>query len=266
MLGVAAVVLASACASAGGAADRIVVAAGTTVVDSGLVDELVAVYRRSHPSAPRFSVVAAGSTEVLALGERGAADLLLSHLPAAEDRFLGDHPQAEARAVFASRFVLVGPDGQDVVAPGMDPIDAFAAIAGRGARFVSRADRSGTNEREREIWRRAGIEPAGRSWYLETGQGMGFTLQVADQRGAFTLSELGAFRRASQTLGLVAVDLRDPERLLANPYRAIVVDPGATPEASAFVEWLAGPDGRSAIVDANEKLFAEVVYVPGSGA
>ncbi len=262
---VAVTVFASACASSG-AADRIVVAAGTTVVDSGLVDELIAAYRRAYPSAPRFSVVAAGSTEVLALGERGAADLLISHLPAAEERFVADHPQAEVRPIFASRFVLVGPPGQGVVPSGTTPIGAFTAIAAAGARFVSRADRSGTHERERDIWRRVGIDPTGRPWYLETGQGMGFTLQVADQRGAFTLSELGAFRRASGTLGLVVVELRDPERLLANPYRAIVVDPAATPAASAFVEWLAGPNGRSAIVDANQELFAEVVYAPDPGA
>jgi len=254
---VCALVLA-ACGQPGSA--RIVVAAGTTIVDSGLVEGVVAAYRDVHPDAPRFSVVAAGSTEVLALGERGAADVLISHLPDAEERFLAAHPDAIARPVFASRFLLVGPPGQTIVSPGMDVSEAFAAIARRGATFVTRADESGTNAKERAIWAAAGIEPSG-SWYVETGLGMGHTLQVADQRNAFTLAEEGAFR-AARHLGLVEIPVADPAGVLVNPYRAIAVDPQTRPVAADFVHWLATDEGRAAVLAVDDRLFGAPVYRP----
>lgn len=259
LLGVVAALLLASCG--GGGTERVVVAAGTTVVDSGLLDRLVAAYETAHPDV-ELSVVPAGSTEVLALGARGAADLLLSHLPAAEEEFLAAHPDAVAADVFTSGFLLVGPPGQDVVPPGTPVVDAFARIAAAGAPFVTRNDGSGTNVRERTLWRLAGIDPSGETWYVDTGQGMGFTLQVADQRGAFTLSEAGAFTAAAATLSLAEIAVTDPGGVLVNPYRGIVVDPAAHPGARRFLTWLTSPAGREAIRAADEELFGRPVYRP----
>ena len=250
--------LAASCSPQG---ERTIVAAGTTVVDSGLLERLVDEYRGSGGEGD-FSVVGVSTLEVLELGERGSADLLVSHRPDLEEEFLRDHPLAMGTPLVTSTFLLVGPADQELVKPGDDIVDAFRAIAASGRDFVARGDGSGTAARERSIWERAQIIPDGMPWYVETGQGMGFTLQVADQRRGFTLAEEGTFVAASRSLSLVAVPVTASDGLLTNPYRAIVVNPMESPDAGAFVTWLTSGEGVGAILAANQELFGSLVYRP----
>ena len=134
-------------------------------------------------------------------------------------------------------------------------------IAESGHPFVSRADGSGTHQVESEIWDRAGVDPTGREWYVETRQGMGLTLQVASQREAFVLVEMSVFLNAGETTGLVDAVL-DPAGL-ENPYRAIAVKGSpVTDESRAFVEWLASPGGREALRRANLELYGAQIFEP----
>ncbi|MDH3259527.1 MAG: substrate-binding domain-containing protein [Acidimicrobiia bacterium] len=239
---------------------RVIVAAGTTLVDSDILDGLVALYETDHPDVD-LSVVGESTAQVLELGRRGGADLLITHAPDLEADFVAEGLAASYEPVLASRFVLAGPAG---TGPGIPStvVDALREIARRGDLFVSRSDGSGTHRKELELWSLAGVDPAGLPWYLETGQGMGLTLQVADQRQAFVLSELGAFLAAAPFLSLEIVPLRD-DPVLVNPYQIIVVK-GSPAEsgAAAFAAWLRSAGGRAAIISANRDLFGEVVYQP----
>ncbi len=248
-------------AGCGATSERVVVAAGTTVVDSGYIEALIDEY----PGDGDFSVVAASSREGFALGEGGAAGVLFTHLAEVEDAYLEDHPEWLQAPVFTSRFLVVGPPAQAVVVSGSDVVDAFASIAGASAPFVSRSDGSGTAARERSIWDLVGIDPAGAAWYIETGQGMGFTLQVTDQRDAFTLVEGGSFFAEASVLGLEEVPVTStPPSLLDNPYRMTVVDPSDGSAAVDLFEWMTSGDGRAAMIRVNEALYGRVVYEPAS--
>ncbi len=257
-LAAAAVLLVAACGPGG---DRVLVAAGTTLVDSGLLDALVSAYEAGHPGV-ELSVVGESTAQVLELGRRGGADLLITHAPGAEAGFVAEGRAARVVPVLKSRFVLVGPPDRVHRLAGLDPAAAFRAIAAEGRQFVTRADGSGTHERELELWAQAGVEPAGEPWYVATGQGMGLTLQVADQRDAFTLAEEGTFLAAEAVVGLVPVDPGGDPARLSNPYRAIVVNGGEEEAAGDFVDWLLSPGGRRVIESANETLFGRVVYSP----
>lgn len=246
-------------ACSGGGDQRLVVAAGTTLVDSGLMDALAGRFEALNPGVD-VSVVGEASAQVLELGRRGAADVLVTHAPALEEQFLAEGFAARSDIAFTSDFVLVAPPEFSFRG---SVVEALGAIAGSGIGFVSRGDGSGTHERELELWARAGIDPAGADWYLETGQGMGLTLLVADQRHAATLAERGAYLAASPELALVPLDV-DPDPALDNPYRLTVVE-GAAPAAAAFAEWLLGEDGRAAVLAVNEELFGAVVYRPPGG-
>ena len=160
-----------------------------------------------------------------------------------------------------SSFVLAGPaETVSSLPPAVG--DAFREIAHRGTPFVSRADGSGTFEKELELWSIAGVEAPKEPWYIETGQGMGLTLQVADQREAFILAELGAFLAAAPSLSLARVPLTD-DPVLVNPYQIIVVRGSpAGSGAEAFATWLRSPDTREIIISVNRELFGEVVYQP----
>jgi tungstate transport system substrate-binding protein len=239
---------------------RVIVAAGTTLVDSGLIDELADRYEADHPEI-ELSVVDQSTARVLDLGRRGGADLLMTHAPDLEAEFVGEGLAARYEPVLESRFVLVGPG--DLIGEMPSSIgEAFQEIARRGETFVSRSDGSGTHEKELDLWVGAGVDPTGALWYLETGQGMGLTLQVADQRKAFVLCEIGVFLATESSLSLEVVPLAD-DPVLANPYQLTVVGGSAVESAASnFATWLQSDEGRQAIIAINHELFGEVVYRP----
>ena len=231
-----------------------VVAAGTTLVDSGFMAELTAAYEGRTGRALR--VVALSSAEALAYLDAGTAQAAITHNPELSAAYAAAHPESVTSPVFVSEFIVVGPSGTTVT--GSDVVDVFATVAGLEATFVSRDDGSGTHARERAIWDAAGIDPDGRPWYVRTGTGMGSTLQVADQRNGYTLSELGSYLAAAETLGVQPVLVEDIEGL-ANPYTATLPDASST-DAADFVAWLSSDEGRTAIDDANTVLFGRPVY------
>lgn len=236
--------------------ERVIVAAGTTLVDSGVLEAVAATFEEQH-SGIELSVVGEATAQVLELGRRGAADVVIAHAPKLEAEFIDDGLAARYELVLSSTFLIVGPAGG---VSGGTASDVLAAIAGSEAPFVSRADGSGTYETERQLWDEAGIEPDGQTWYLETGQGMGLTLQVADQRRAYTLTELGTFLAASGMLALEPVEVSD---MPANPYHLIVVKASeARAAGEVFLDWLMGPEGSAAVTAANLELFDRVVYAP----
>lgn len=247
-------------AGCGAGEERVVVAAGTTVVDSGVMDDLATRYEAFNPAA-EISVVGVATAEALELGAQGAASLLITHAPAAEAEFLALYPGAVAVPVFASRFALAAPRHVAASLAGLSLSEALRRIASDQLLFVSRADGSGTHARETAAWTAAGVDPVGNVWFVETGQGMGLTLQVAHQRGGVLLVEVGAWRAAQRFVALVEVSLVLDDALI-NPYRAII--PTQDPAAEAFSNWLTSADGKAAIVEINEQRFGEVLYVPAT--
>jgi len=232
------------------AGERVIVGAGTTLVDSGFMSTLEAEF------GDEISVVAGSTAEILELAYQGAISVAIVHDERQELEYVAAHPETSRSAVFASRFLIVGPPPNVAPLAGGPAAEILAFVASQGITFVSRSDGSGTHARELALWAAAGVAPGG-DWYVETGQGMGLTLQVADQRQAFTLVEAGAFLAARDTIDLRPVELADPDQL-TNPYHALVVN-GA---GNGFVQWLTSAAGRAAIERANESTFGTQVYVP----
>jgi tungstate transport system substrate-binding protein len=254
--------VAGAACDAGGR--RVVVAAGTTLVDSGLIDLLAADFETAHPGV-EVSVVGDASASILELARAGTVDVTLTHAPDLEESFIAEGRSGLTLHVFSSRFILVGPAERANLIRGSTVAEAFDTIAAGGWAFVSRADGSGTNLVEEAVWRSTGPVPRDQSWYIETGQGMGPTLQVASERQAFTLSELGSFLTATASLDLVDAEVVS-EAGLVNPYRAMVVA-GTPAEAASttFVEWLGSEEGRRSLEGANRRLFGETIVFATDG-
>ncbi len=233
-----------------GGRDRVIVGAGTSIVDSGFIGSVAADYTGN------VSIVGGATAELLELAASGSVSVAIVHDEVQELAYMAAHPDAARRAVFASRFLVVGPPDLVASVSSSTAADVFAEIAANDWTFVTRDDNSGTHVRELALWDLAGISPAAES-YVATGQGMGFTLQVADQRGAFTLVEEGAYLAARDTLSLEPIRLAPSDDVL-NPYSAILVDEAGR----AFFEWLTSPAGAAAVVKANDALFGGVVYQP----
>jgi tungstate transport system substrate-binding protein len=234
-----------------------ILATTTSTQDSGLLDELLP--RFDDESGCSVKTVAVGSGEALELGEKGNTDVLLVHSPEAEEEFMDGAHGSSRKAVMHNDFVVVGPAGDPAGIKGArSAAEAFARIAKAQAPFASRADESGTNTRELSLWESAGIEPKG-SWYIETGQGMGETLTIADQKQAYTLSDRGTFlARDNLELDLLVEGGND----LLNPYHVIVVNREGVNRACAqqFSDWITSPQtqreiGRFGVVEHGEPLF-----------
>ena len=105
------------------------------------------------------------------------------------------------------------------------------------------------------------MDPCGGDWYIETRQGMGLTLQVAAQRGAFVLVEWSVFLTAAEAVDLVDAAVNPVG--LENPYRAMAVSGSPVEEASVdFVMWLQSPAGRESVMRANRQLYGVEVFAP----
>jgi tungstate transport system substrate-binding protein len=247
--------------SSGGseASGDVVLATTTSTQDTGLLDELIPLFESGSDCVVK--TVAVGSGEAMTMGERGDADVLLVHSPDAEAEFMEAGDGSSRLAVMHNDFVVVGPaeDPADV-ADASDAADALARIAEDEQPFASRADDSGTHAKELSLWQEAGLEPGG-SWYVETGQGMGQTLTIADQKAAYTLSDRGTFLA---TTGLDSEIAFEGSEDLLNPYHVIVVDHTGTNRACAeeFSAWIVSKPAQARIREFGVEEYGEPLFVP----
>lgn len=216
---------------AAAAEDSLLLATTTSVRDSGLLDALLPGF--TQETGIRVRVVAVGTGAALRMGAEGNADLLLTHAPAAEEKLVASGAVSKRTPFMENHFVIAGaPEDAAGVADAASPEDAFRRIAARPAPYVSRGDDSGTHKREVALLKAAGLEPAG-AWpgFATTGAGMGVTLQVAGERKAYTLSDIGTFLAFREITGLVA--LSKPAPSLRNVYALLRVSPKRFPRVRA---------------------------------
>jgi tungstate transport system substrate-binding protein len=248
------------------AADRTITLATTTsTVDTGLLDYLLPIFKADTGIEVKY--VYAGTGKALAIAKNGDADLVLVHARSLEDKFIADGYGVDRKDVMHNNFLLIGPKSDPAKIMGMkDAVAAFKKIAEKKALFISRGDNSGTNVKELEIWKMAGITPKG-DWYLESGAGIGPTLMLANEKGAYTLSDDSTYY--DYTLGN-KIDLPimvQGDKILFNQYGIILVNPKTVPTAKyedskIFEDWLTGEKGQKLI--AEFKKFDKQLFFPNA--
>jgi tungstate transport system substrate-binding protein len=247
------------------AASDLILASTTSTKDSGLFDVLIPAFNEAFPQY-NAKVVAVGSGEALKMGETGDADVLLVHSPAAEKTFMENGFGAERKPVMYNDFIIVGPPADKAKIKGMtDASDAFAKIAAAQALFFSRGDKSGTNTKELALWKEAGITPSG-DWYQTTGQGMGETLTVADQKAGYTLSDRGTYLAKKDALTGLGI-LVEGDTALSNPYHVITVKNGKNMQgANDFMTWITSDEAQKVIAEFGVDKFGQPLFYPNAGA
>jgi tungstate transport system substrate-binding protein len=249
--------------SSAAASGQMVMATTTSTRDTGLLDALVPAFEKASKCSVK--TVAVGSGQALNLGARGQADVLLVHSPDAEQTFMKQGHGSTRLAVMHNDFVLVGPPSDpDKVASAGGIEKAMQAIAKTKSPFASRADDSGTNAKERKLWQQAGVTPSG-SWYIKTGQGMGPTLVIANQKNAYTLSDRGTFL-ATKNLDSKILVQGDPQ--LQNPYHVIVVKHSGTNVgcAKAFSDWITGAPTQKLIGQFGKSKYGQALFHPDAAS
>jgi len=221
---------------------------------------LVSEFQIEHPDQEVRTVVA-GSGEALELARRGDVDVIIVHAPEAETQFV-EAGYAESRTpLMYNDFLIVGPESDPAsVRSAVDPAEAFRRIAEAGAPFVSRGDSSGTHFREVAIWRDAGIVPRG-DWYVESGQGQGTSLQIANERYAYTLTDRATFVVLERLIELEL--LSGQHASLLNLYS--IIEPTTAlrrAEAATFSAWLSSETGRHLIGDFRFRSDTTQLFYP----
>ncbi len=251
-------------------AHTLLVATTTSTQDSGLLDVLLPPFEEANDCT--VSVVAVGSSQALEIGSKGDADILLVHSPAAEQEFMDEGQGLVRKPLMYNDFILVGPADDPLrIGDTADINAALQAIAGAGARgeiaFLSRGDGSGTDAKDKGLWKKFAIDRTG-SWYEEVGAGMGDTLRMAVDKGAYTLSDRATYLNlygpgmaGDGKLTIVSEGASD----LYNPYAVIIVNPEEHPNvnqdlAQKLVDYLFSEEGKTIIATYGVDRFGQPLF------
>lgn len=230
------------------AEEIIKLATTTSTENSGLLKHLLPKFEKE--SGYKVQVIATGTGKALKLARQGDVDIVMTHAPAAEAKFVAEGHGHSPKGIMENDFVVLGPKNDPAkIRNAKNVEDAFAKIAKSGERFISRGDNSGTNMKELLIWKAANVKPDF-SGYTQVGQGMGKTLLMANELQGYTLSDRGTFIAYKAKIDL-GVDF-DGGKTLANPYQVMLISAKKYPDlnhkgAKALSDWLIGKDAQTMI-------------------
>jgi tungstate transport system substrate-binding protein len=261
--------------SIAGSGCHLILSTTTSTQDSGLLDFILPDFQKKFNCT--VDVVAVGTGQAIAIGQKGDADVLLVHARAQEDQFVKDGHAKERFDVMYNDFILVGPKSDPAKIGGMKSSkDAFKAIMDAKTTFASRGDKSGTNTKELSIWSSISITPTKEMpWYNALGQGMGETLLYSDQQNAYTLTDRATWLATKDKLPNLVILLggnninENTDKDLLNPYGVMAVNPDKHPGvnydmAMNFVKWITGVDEQKVINTYGVDKFGQQLFYASS--
>ncbi len=250
--------------SIAGQAKVLRMATTTSTDNTGLLDYLKPEFEKA--TGIELQWISAGTGKALKMGENCDVDVLLVHAPAAEKKYVAAGFGVERREVMFNDFVIIGPQADPAGVKGMSVKDALKTIATKNAAFISRGDDSGTNKKEIGLWKESGAAvPEKESWYVQTGQGMLASINIAAQKNGYTMTDRGTYIKYADNLkgNPPMVILVEGDDILKNQYSVMLVNPKHCTNvqvelAKKFSDWICSPTTQKLIADfrlLNKQLF-----------
>jgi tungstate transport system substrate-binding protein len=245
----------------------LILATTTSTQDTGLLDVLIPIFEKQ--TGYFVKTIAVGSGQAMTMGQKGEADVLLVHSPAAEKKFMEDGFGVNRRLVMHNDFVIVGPAEDPAKIKGQKSAkEALTKIAAANALFLSRGDNSGTHAKEKDVWKVAGVKYEGEKWYQQTGLGMGQTLNVAAEKKGYTLTDRGTYLAMAKTLKLGI--LVEGDAVLLNVYHVMEVNPQKWPKvniagAKSFADFMVSKETQEIIKTFGVDKYGAPLFFPDAG-
>ncbi|MBW1864397.1 MAG: substrate-binding domain-containing protein [Deltaproteobacteria bacterium] len=250
-------------------AEKVLMMATTTSTDNtGLLDYLAPAFTKATGIDLRWTAI--GTGKALKMGQNCDVDILLVHAPGAEKKFVDAGFGTKRRELMYNDFVIIGPASDPAGIKGLSIGKAMMGVQKSKALFVSRGDNSGTNKKEILLWKNAGmVVPDKDPWYIQTGQGMLATIQIAEQRNGYTMTDRGTYIKYSHNSGgnPVLKIIVEGDAILLNQYSAIAINTGNCPNAKfdlamAFSDWMASTETQQMIK--NFRLLGQQLFTPNA--
>ncbi len=247
---------------------ELMMATTTSTDNTGLLDYLIPNFEKETGITLKWT--ATGTGKALKLGQNCDIDVLLVHAPPAEKNYIANGYGKDRREVMYNDFVIIGPENDPASVKGKGISDALSIIKAKNAVFVSRGDDSGTNKKEKLLWEKAGIQlPDKEKWYVQTGQGMLASINVAQERNGYTMTDRGTYiKYQSQKGGSVSLKiLVEGDSILLNQYSVLTLDPKNCPNAKydlalEFSNWMASQNAQNLIKDF--RLLGKKLFIPNA--
>jgi len=242
---------------------RLRIASTTSTDNTGLFNVLNPPFEEMFNC--RVDIIAQGTGKAIKTGEMGDCDVVFVHSRPAEDKFVADGYGINRRDVMYNDFIIIGPRDDPAGIRNLNNAGvAFKKIAQSTSNFISRGDDSGTHKKERDIWKMTDVVPGGK-WYIESGQGMGAVLVMANELNGYTLSDRGTYLAFKGKISLDILSEGDP--VLFNPYGIIAVNPAKHPEvnyvlAMAYIGWVTSLQGQKIIKEFGRDTYGQPLFIP----
>jgi tungstate transport system substrate-binding protein len=244
---------------------NVILATTTSTQDSGLLDMLIPIFEQK--TGYKIKTIAVGSGQAIAMGEKGEADVLLTHAPDAERKIAAGGTVINRTLVMHNDFIIIGPVQDSVKIKGKNATDALAAIAKAQAVFISRGDKSGTDQLEKKLWKQIELTPKG-GWYQESGTGMGQTLTIANEKNGYIITDRATFLAQKKSLSLDI--LVEGDAKLLNIYHVMLVNPDKFAKvnkdgAKAFSDFLLASETQTLIANFGKDKFGQPLFFADGG-
>jgi len=241
---------------------QLIVSTTTSLYETGFLSVLKKNFEAKYPTY-NVSFISQGTGLALATAARGDADLVLVHAPSSESKFLSNGTGVNRKIIAYNYFLIVGPSSDPAGITSLPAVDALKKIAAAGkagtALWVSRGDNSGTNTKENALWKLAGFDiakikaetnPGGNPWYLSAGAAMTATLQLANQKNAYTITDVASFLTNTANGNIQLVQYVGPEKNMLNVYSVIICNPttnkrGNFNASMTFERYLISEEGQN---------------------
>jgi tungstate transport system substrate-binding protein len=248
--------------------NELMMATTTSTDNTGLLEYLIPHFEKKTGISLKWT--ATGTGKALKLGQNCDVDVLLVHAPPAEKKYIANGYGKDRREVMYNDFVIIGPKNDPAEIKGQSISGALNVVKNKKAVFVSRGDDSGTNKKEKLLWKNAGIsQPDKEKWYLQTGQGMLATINVAAERNGYTMTDRGTYiKYQSQKNGNAPlIVLVEGNSILLNQYSVLTLNPKNCPNAKydlalKFSNWMASQKAQNLIQDF--RLLGKKLFIPNA--